>query len=106
MTQRTPNLQEAMISLVDYSTAGMYTSIPGIVVSVENAGEKRVNVKPSLNMRSEDGDIVEERSVILNESVFVEKTITGCTGRNSASKIFPFIFKSEIFGSCSGGNNY
>lgn len=66
MTQRTPNLQEAMISLVDYSTAGMYTSIPGIVVSVENAGEKRVNVKPSLNMRSEDGDIVEERSVILN----------------------------------------
>lgn len=66
MTQRTPNLQESMVALIDYSTSGMYTSIPGIVVSVEDAKQKRINVKPSLNMRSEDGELVEERSVILN----------------------------------------
>lgn len=66
MTQRTPNLQEAMTALVDYSTSGMYTAIPGIVVSVESGKEKRINVKPSINMRSPEGDVVEERSVILN----------------------------------------
>lgn len=66
MTQRTPNLQEAFTALLDYNSAGFYTSIPGIVVSVEDGKEKRVNVQPSINMRSDDGDQVEERSVILN----------------------------------------
>lgn len=66
MTQRTPSLQEQMVALIDYSTSGMYTAIPGTIVSIESGKEKRVNVKPAINMRSEDGELVEERSVILN----------------------------------------
>jgi hypothetical protein len=47
-------------------TADMYTTIPGIVMSVENAGEQRVNVQPTINMVSQDLLEVTERPAIIN----------------------------------------
>lgn len=66
MAQRTPSIQETLNSSFDYQTAALYTSIPGVVVSVVDMGQMLLNVKPTINMRSEDGIQIAERPPILN----------------------------------------
>lgn len=57
--------QEVMNSAMDYYTSNIYTSMPGIVVSVDMAN-MRVEVQPALSMRDVDGDETTHRPVILN----------------------------------------
>ena len=67
MATREPSLQEVLTTSFDYLSAGMHTMIPGIVLTVrDNLSQMTVDVQPSLNMRSEDGTEVVERSPILN----------------------------------------
>jgi len=66
MSQRQPGWQEALEASHDYKTANMYTSIPGIVVSVVDMGALLVNVQPTINLRTEDGLLITERPPILN----------------------------------------
>jgi hypothetical protein len=66
MAQREPSLQEVLESNFDYMTSNMYTAITGIIVSVEDAGENRVVVQPSINMVTRDMLEITERSPILN----------------------------------------
>lgn len=66
MSQRDPGLQEVLSAQFDYMIAGVYTSIPGVVVSVENMGENRITVKPAVNMVSKDMLEVLERPVSIN----------------------------------------
>ena len=57
--------QEILSNAIDYYTANMYTSMPGIVISV-NMDAMRVDVQPALNIRNEDGDESIPRPVIIN----------------------------------------
>lgn len=66
MTQRSVSMQEMITSSFDYQTSNIYTSIPAVVVSVVNMGEMLLNVKPTVNMRSDDGLMIQERPPILN----------------------------------------
>ena len=55
MANRTPSLQEVMGAHFDYQ-AGMHTALPGIVVSVGNLAEQRIDVQPTPNMRDPSGE--------------------------------------------------
>jgi hypothetical protein len=77
MAQREPSLQEVLESHFDYMTSNMFTAITGVVVSVENAGENRLNVQPSINMVSRDMLEITERSPILNVPMFQAQTKQG-----------------------------
>ena len=66
MANRTPSLQEVMGAHFDYQSGGMHTALPGIVVSVGNLAEQRIDVQPTLNMRDYSGETIEERPPILN----------------------------------------
>lgn len=57
--------QEVLSSAIDYYTANIYTSMPGIVVSVD-MDAMRVEVQPTLNVRNTDGDESFPRPVIIN----------------------------------------
>lgn len=70
MAIREPSLQEVLTTSFDYMTANMYTSIPGIILTVrEDLRTMSVDVQPTINIRSEDGTDVKERSAILNVQV-------------------------------------
>lgn len=60
------DLYSGVKSAFDYLLNDIYTAIPAIVVRVDNQGEGRLTVKPSLNMRSEQADFIMERSAVLN----------------------------------------
>lgn len=77
MSQRTPSLEEALEAQFQYQVGGMYTAIPGIVVSVENLAEQRINVQPSLNLRDPGGSVVSERPPILNVPLHMPLTKEG-----------------------------
>jgi hypothetical protein len=67
MSTREPGLQEVLVSSFDYLTAGMYTTMPGIILTVyDDLGQQRIDVQPTINIRSEDGEDVSERSPVLN----------------------------------------
>lgn len=69
MSARSPSFEEALTAHFDYSTANLYTAIPGVVVSVVEMGNLLVNVQPTINVRSEDGLVVMSRPPILNVPV-------------------------------------
>lgn len=77
MSQRTPNLQELLVDNFNYQTANMYTSIPGVVISVDSLEEQRITVQPTVNMRSADGIDVTERPPILNVPLHMPVTREG-----------------------------
>jgi hypothetical protein len=67
MSTRTLELQEVLSNAFDYSTANMYTIMPGVIVTVHNnLEEMRVDVQPALNIRDVDGDESSPRPVIIN----------------------------------------
>lgn len=66
MAQLDPSLEEVLKASQDYAMSDIYTVIPGIIVTVNDLGEQRVDVQPSINLRSQDGDEVNERPPILN----------------------------------------
>lgn len=66
MAQLQPSLAEVLTASQDYAASNMYTSIPGIVVTVTDLGEQRIDVQPAINLRSQDGGEVSERPPILN----------------------------------------
>lgn len=63
---QSPSLQELLSASNDYALSNVYTAIPGVVISVEDMGECRLNVQPTINIRSEKGDINTPRPPILN----------------------------------------
>lgn len=63
---QSPTLQELLTASNQYTLSNIYTSIPGIVVSVENMGEGRINVQPTVNIRDETGEVDIPRPPILN----------------------------------------
>jgi hypothetical protein len=77
MSTRLPSLQEVLVAQFEYQSSQMYTAIPAIVVSVKNLAEQRIDVQPTLNLRSEDGDNIEERPVILNVPLHMPLTKDG-----------------------------
>jgi|SRR5690606_25052978 len=77
MSQRTPSFQEMLVDSFDYHISDIYTSIPGIVVAVDNLEEQRITVQPSVNMRSADGVTVSERPPILNVPLHMPVTKQG-----------------------------
>lgn len=77
MAQREPGLQEVLESHFDYMTSNMFTAITGIIISVEDAGQNRVNVQPSINMVSRDMLEITERSPILNVPLFQHQSKEG-----------------------------
>ena len=77
MANRTPSLQEVMGAHFDYQVGGMHTALPGIVVSVGNLAEQRIDVQPTLNMRDYSGETIEERPPILNVPLHMPVTKEG-----------------------------
>lgn len=77
MGSRNPSLQELLRGSFDYHTADMYTAIPGVVVGVNNLGQQRVDVQPSINIRDEDGEESIERPAILNVPLQLPLSQTG-----------------------------
>lgn len=77
MANRTPSLQEVMGAHFDYQSGGMHTALPGIVVSVGNLAEQRIDVQPTLNMRDYSGETIEERPPILNVPLHMPVTKEG-----------------------------
>lgn len=77
MGDRTPSFQEMLGNSFDFHMADIYTSIPGIVVSVDNLADQRITVQPAINMRSEDGVAVTERPPILNVPLHMPVTKQG-----------------------------
>lgn len=77
MANRTPSLQEVMGAHFDYQSGGMHTALPGIVVSVGNLAEQRIDVQPTLNMRDPSGETIEERPPILNVPLHMPVTKEG-----------------------------
>ena len=63
--------------VIDRRLEDVYTSIPAYIVSVENHGELRVNVRPTLNMRDELGESSKERADILNGPVWMPSSKRG-----------------------------
>ena len=64
---RDMGVQEIMSNFIDYHLNGVYTSMPGVVVTVRNKlNEMSVDVQPALSMRTEDADSVTPRPTILN----------------------------------------
>lgn len=63
---QTPSLEEVLRAQQNYATSNMYTTIPGIIVTVRDLGQMYVDVQPAINIRSQDGDDVSERPPILN----------------------------------------
>lgn len=63
--------------IFDYRMGEVYTSIPAYIVSIENKGELRVNVQPSLNMRDENLASIKERPTILNVPVYMPTSRSG-----------------------------
>ena len=66
MGRRTASMQELLSAHFDYAMADVYTSMPGVVVAVRDMGEMYVDVQPSLNMRTENEEIVSSRPPIMN----------------------------------------
>lgn len=62
---REVGLQEVLSNAMDYHSANMYTSMPGIIVTVDDENS-RVDVQPALNIRDVDGDESTPRPVIIN----------------------------------------
>lgn len=58
-------LQEILNNSMDYYMSNIYTSMPGVIVSVDLAN-MRAEVKPAINIRDSDGVDVVERPTILN----------------------------------------
>ena len=77
MSQRSPGLQEALRASFDYLTADMYTTIPGIVVSVTNQDENRVVVQPAINLVSHDMFEVSERPPVMDVPYITPQSIQG-----------------------------
>lgn len=77
MSTRDASLQEVLVSAFDYLTAGMNTIIPGIVLTVHDRGQNRIDVQPALNIRSEDGTQISERPPILNVPLHMPVSKTG-----------------------------
>lgn len=63
--------------VVDRRLDDLYTSIPAYIVSIENQGELRVNVRPSINMRDESGESSKERADVLNVPVWMPSSKRG-----------------------------
>ena len=66
MGERSPDLNEVMGNHFEYSMKGVHTAIPAVVVSVEDLGSQRINVQPSISLRSQDGLETSQRPPILN----------------------------------------
>lgn len=62
----TASLQELLVSSVDYSLSNIYTSIPGVIVTIKNMGQLCVDVQPTVNVRTQDGEDSTPRPPILN----------------------------------------
>lgn len=71
MSQREAGLQEALVSSFDYMTSGIYTSMPGVVVSVDDIAESRITVQPSINVVSYDMLEITERPPVVDVPVLL-----------------------------------
>ena len=107
MSQRQASLQEVLTSAFDYSTANVYTSIPGIVVSVVSMDTLTVNVQPTINIRSEDNMVIAERPPILN--VPVQMPISqegGLTFPLQAGSLVMLVFSMRGLDAWKSSNGY
>lgn len=71
MSQREPGLQEALVASFEYLTTNIYTSIPGVIVSVDNLEQMRITVQPSINMVSQDRLEITSRPVVIDVPVLL-----------------------------------
>ena len=75
---RVASFQEVLANSFDYNMGNVYTSIPGVVVNVYSSlSGMRVDVKPTINLRNEEGTESVERPVILNVPFQMPLTPTG-----------------------------
>ena len=75
---REVSLQEVLVNAIDYQTANIYTSIPGIVVGVHDSlSGMRVDVQPTIAIRNEEGDEVVDRPAIINVPLHMPVTQQG-----------------------------
>jgi len=107
MSQREPGLQEVLNAQFDYLMGGIYTSIPGIVVSVSHLGENRIVVQPSLNMVTKDLMEVTERPVSINVPFHQPQTKQGGLSIpiQTGDPVF-LIFSMRGLDSWKSGNGY
>lgn len=60
------SLQEMLVSSSDYTLSNIYTSIPGVIVTIKHMGQLCVDVQPTVNVRTQDGSENTQRPPILN----------------------------------------
>lgn len=74
---RDPSLEEVLESNFDYLSTGLYTAIPGIIVAIRDGLiSSFVDVKPTINMVSED-DAPIPRPTVLNVPLIFPVSKTG-----------------------------
>jgi len=61
-----PSLHEVLTASSDYALSNVYTNIPGIIVAVKDLGQLCVDVQPTINVRTQDGEASTQRPPILN----------------------------------------
>lgn len=66
MSVLSSSLQELLVNAIGYEMSNVYTAIPGIIIRVRDMGEMRVDVQPTINVRTQDGKEQQERPPILN----------------------------------------
>lgn len=67
----------ALAGLFEYEASKMFTSIPATVVGIKSLGEKRIDVQPSLQVRTVDGETNETLPSILNVPLHMPLTSLG-----------------------------
>lgn len=61
-----PTLHEILTASSQYALSDVYTNIPGIILAVKDMGQMMVDVQPTINIRSQEGDENTPRPPILN----------------------------------------
>lgn len=74
---QSPTLHEILTASSQYAFSDVYTNIPGVIVSVKDLGELRVDVQPTINIRSEDGSVSTPRPPILNVPLKMPVSLQG-----------------------------
>lgn len=63
---QSPTLHEILTASSQYALSDVYTNIPGIILAVKDMGQMVVDVQPTINIRSQEGDENTPRPPILN----------------------------------------
>lgn len=63
---QSPTLHEILTASSQYALSEVYTNIPGIILAVKDMGQMVVDVQPTINIRSQEGDENTPRPPILN----------------------------------------